>query len=107
MTHVHDRYAERMKQVSNLMRDQIESPLDRAIYWIEYVIRHRGAPHLRSSSRELSIYQKGLLDVIFFLSAVFVAILYLAVSLCRYAGSIAMKRRQKSSVIVAPLKKLN
>ena len=89
------------------MRDQIESPLDRAIYWIEYVIRHEGAPHLRSSSRELSIYQRGLLDVIFFLSAVFVLILYLAISLCRYACSTVMKRRQKSSVIVAPLKKLN
>ncbi len=53
-----------MKQVSALMRDQIESPMDRAIYWIEYVIRHEGAPHLRSASRKLSLHQRGFMDVI-------------------------------------------
>ena len=89
-----------MKQVSTLMRDQIESPLERAMYWIEYVIRHQGAPHLRSSSRELSIYQRGLLDVIFFLLAVSLLMVYLISSLCRFA----LKSRQNST---GPLKKIN
>jgi glucuronosyltransferase len=53
-----------MKQVSALTRDQMESPLERAIYWIEYVIRHQGAPHLRSASRKLSLHQRGFIDVI-------------------------------------------
>ncbi|XP_057376044.1 UDP-glucosyltransferase 2-like [Daphnia carinata] len=59
-------YAEKMEKVSELMRDQMETPLDRVIYWIEYVIRHRGAPHLRTSSRKLSLYQRFLLDVMLF-----------------------------------------
>lgn len=67
-----------MEQVSELMRDQLEHPLDRAVYWIEYVIRHQGAPHLRTSSRQLSLLQRGLLDVIFVgLSACTVIIYFL------------------------------
>ena len=40
------------------MRDQGDHPLDRATYWIEYVIRHNGAHHLRTASRKLSLIQK-------------------------------------------------
>ncbi|KAK4006040.1 hypothetical protein OUZ56_011172 [Daphnia magna] len=53
---------ERINQVSPLMRDQMDHPLDRAIYWIEYGIRYQGAPHLRTASRKLWLYQRGLLD---------------------------------------------
>jgi glucuronosyltransferase len=45
------------------MRDQKERPIDRAVYWIEYVIRRKGAPHLRSSSRHLNIFQRNLFDL--------------------------------------------
>ncbi|KAF4519362.1 UDP-glycosyltransferase-06, partial [Ephemera danica] len=48
---------------SAVFRDQPETPLDRAIFWVEYVIRHRGAPHLRSASVDLAWYQRQLLDV--------------------------------------------
>lgn len=52
-----------MRFVSELMRDQKDRPLERAVYWIEYVMRHGGAQHLRSASRKLALYQRGLLDV--------------------------------------------
>jgi hypothetical protein len=39
--------------------------MDRVIYWIEYVIRYKGASHLRTSSRKFSLYQRLLLDVMF------------------------------------------
>ena len=72
-----------MNQVSTLMRDQIESPMDRAIYWIEYVIRHRGAPHLRSASRRLSLHQRGFIDVIMALVLSSYLIAYVTIRLCR------------------------
>jgi len=34
------------------------------VYWTEYVIRHKGAPHLRSAVLDLAWYQYLLLDVI-------------------------------------------
>lgn len=49
------------------MHDQPQHPLDRAIYWIEYVIRHKGAPHLRSATRPLNTFQRGLVDVMLIL----------------------------------------
>ncbi|CAB3377022.1 Hypothetical predicted protein [Cloeon dipterum] len=45
------------------MRDQPESPLDRAVFWTEYVLRHSGAPHLRTAATDMSWWQVHLIDV--------------------------------------------
>lgn len=50
--------------------------LDSAVYWVEYVIRHNGAHHLRSVVTDLQWYQYFLLDVIAFI------ILTLILSIC-------------------------
>jgi glucuronosyltransferase len=42
------------------------SPLNTAIFWTEYVIRHGGAPHMRSAALDLAWYQYLLIDVIAF-----------------------------------------
>lgn len=57
-------YKENAMAVSRAFRDRPMSPLNTAIFWTEYVIRHRGAPHMRSAALELSWYQYLLLDVI-------------------------------------------
>jgi glucuronosyltransferase len=41
------------------------------VYWTEYVIRHNGAPHLRSAVLDLAWYQYFLLDVIAVLALAF------------------------------------
>ena len=66
------------------MRDQTESPLERAVYWIEYVIRHDGAPHLRTASHKLSFIQRNLLDVLMFILTLTFLFLFLVFYLCRY-----------------------
>lgn len=38
--------------------------LEKAIWWIEYVIRQNGAKHLRSPAMDLPSYQYYLLDVV-------------------------------------------
>lgn len=57
-------YKENAMAVSRAFRDRPMSPLNTAMFWTEYVIRHRGAPHMRSAALELSWYQYLLLDVI-------------------------------------------
>ncbi|XP_072916767.1 UDP-glucuronosyltransferase 2B17-like [Hemitrygon akajei] len=42
-------YAENMKRLSALHRDVPVRPMELAAFWIEYTIRHRGAPHLRAA----------------------------------------------------------
>jgi glucuronosyltransferase len=57
-----------MKKLSMVLNDQPQTPLERAVYWTEYVIRHKGAPHLRSAAADLSWYQYLLLDVMLVLA---------------------------------------
>lgn len=60
------------------------SPLDTAVYWIEYVIRHKGAPHLRSVAADLPWYQYLLLDVAIAFVALILAIGFISLTLFKY-----------------------
>ncbi|KAG8257585.1 UDP-glycosyltransferase UGT5-like [Homalodisca vitripennis] len=57
------RYQENAKKMSRIVRDQPMSRMDSAVYWIEYVLRHRDTRHLRPASAKLPWYQLWLLDV--------------------------------------------
>jgi glucuronosyltransferase len=43
---------------------------DTAVYWVEYVIRHRGAAHLRYPGADLNFWQHNSIDVVLFLLTV-------------------------------------
>jgi len=68
-------YRENVQRLSRIYRDQPLTPLQQAVYWTEYVIRHKGAPHLRSAALDLAWYQYFLLDVIAVLALVAVCVL--------------------------------
>ncbi len=57
------RYRERAQLLSQIHKDQPGHPVSRAVYWISYILRHRGAEHLRSAVYEIPTYQYFLLDV--------------------------------------------
>ncbi|XP_049942300.1 UDP-glycosyltransferase UGT5-like [Schistocerca serialis cubense] len=57
-------YREAVQHRSRLFRDSPRTPLEEAVYWIEYVIRHKGAQHMRSGALDLSWFQLLLLDVV-------------------------------------------
>lgn len=65
------------------MHDQPDRPLDRAIYWIEYVIRHRGAAHLQSKNKWMSLFQRALMDVFLIFLVSSCLIIFLALKLVR------------------------
>ena len=82
------------------MHDQLGHPMDRAIYWIEYVIRHKGARHLRKESRNLNFLQRGLIDVMLFLFAfsllfVFLVLFFARLLIYRLLILIKIMRRKK------------
>lgn len=56
-------YIENARRTARIFRDRPQSALDTAIFWTEYVIRHGGAPYLRTAGVELAWYQYLLLDV--------------------------------------------
>ncbi|XP_069672747.1 UDP-glycosyltransferase UGT5-like [Periplaneta americana] len=61
------RYQENSKKMSLLFRDRPQTSLETAIFWTEYVIRHGGAPHMRTEAVDMPWYQYLLLDVIIFI----------------------------------------
>lgn len=64
------KYSENVKRRSRLFHDRPMKPLDTAVYWVEYIIRNGGAPHLRVAGADLPWYKYHSLDVISFLLAV-------------------------------------
>ena len=80
MHHIEDRilfrFRENVARRSVFMRDQKETPLERAVYWTEYVIRHKGAPHLRTAGRHLNFFQYHSIDVLAFLLLVLTTVCY-------------------------------
>ncbi|VVC33109.1 UDP-glucuronosyl/UDP-glucosyltransferase [Cinara cedri] len=52
-------YKKKAKELSQIFLDRPVSPMETAIYWTEYVIRHKGAPHLRIASLTLSCGRVG------------------------------------------------
>ncbi|XP_071371471.1 UDP-glucuronosyltransferase 2C1-like [Centroberyx affinis] len=77
-------YRENMQRLSRLHRDQPIKPLDRAVFWIEYVIRHKGAPHLRTQSNKMSWFVYHSFDVITTLLAVVLLMTLTCISIVRF-----------------------
>nr|CAD7597665.1 unnamed protein product [Timema genevievae] len=57
-------FQENIKKLSVLRKDMPDKPLERAVWWTEYVLRHKGAPHLRTAAVDMPWYQLLLLDAI-------------------------------------------
>ncbi|KAM8893918.1 UDP-glucuronosyltransferase 2B1-like isoform 2-T2 [Spinachia spinachia] len=60
-------YRVNMQRLSRLHRDQPMKPLDSALFWIEFVMRHKGAAHLRTESYKMPWYSYHSVDVMLFL----------------------------------------
>ncbi|XP_058065159.1 UDP-glucosyltransferase 2-like, partial [Anopheles bellator] len=61
------KYRTRMAAQSALFRDQPEKPLARAVWWIEWVLRHPNATELESPVLKLGFLRTNLIDVGIFL----------------------------------------
>lgn len=58
--------------------------LEKAIWWIEYVIRNKGAKHLKNPAADLPSYQYYLIDVISFLFAVLIILIVTLLAIVRF-----------------------
>ncbi|XP_036379662.1 UDP-glucuronosyltransferase 2A1-like [Megalops cyprinoides] len=89
-------YRHSMQRLSRLHRDRPLSPLHSAIFWIEYVIRHRGAAHLRSVAYRLPWYSYHSLDVAALLLALAGASLWAVLTACRLLRPRLVPRHRKA-----------
>lgn len=69
-------YATNAKKLSKRFKDRPLNATDTAVYWTEYVIRHKGAKHLRTAAVGMPWWKYYLVDVIGFILLVTYTILY-------------------------------
>uniref|UniRef100_A0ACB8E8A3 UDP glycosyltransferase 8 n=1 Tax=Sphaerodactylus townsendi TaxID=933632 RepID=A0ACB8E8A3_9SAUR len=58
-------YRQQARKLSEIHKDQPGHPVERSVYWINYILRHNGAEHLRAAVYTISLYQYFLLDIAF------------------------------------------
>nr|XP_060635009.1 2-hydroxyacylsphingosine 1-beta-galactosyltransferase [Anolis sagrei ordinatus] len=56
-------YRRQAQKLSEIHKDQPGHPVNRTVYWINYILRHNGAQHLRAAVYTVSSYQYFLLDI--------------------------------------------
>ncbi|XP_012785879.3 UDP-glucuronosyltransferase 1A1 isoform X2 [Ochotona princeps] len=78
-------YKENIMRLSSLHKDRPVEPLDLAVFWVEFVMRHKGAPHLRPAAHDLTWYQYHSLDVIGFLLAIVLVVAFVTFKCCAFA----------------------
>ncbi|XP_056621928.1 UDP-glucuronosyltransferase 2A3-like [Triplophysa dalaica] len=90
-------YRENMQRLSRLHRDVPVKPLDNAIFWIEFVMRHKGAAHLRTESYKMPWYSYHSVDVILFLLSAVMLITLTTYAFIRYLCCRICLRKTKTS----------
>lgn len=90
-------YHNNIQHLSKLHRDVQMSPMDTAIFWIEYVIRNKGAPHLQAAGFSLPWYSYFCLDVAAFIVAVIGIFVGVAIWVCRKICCRRSKRKTKAN----------
>nr|XP_022921023.1 2-hydroxyacylsphingosine 1-beta-galactosyltransferase-like [Onthophagus taurus] len=73
-----------VKFKSEMYRDQPMNPMDKAVYWIEHVLKHKGAKHLKVKGAELPWYQYLLVDVFLFLGFVILIVCFISIYIMKF-----------------------
>lgn len=100
------RYQKNINKLHTILTDEPMRPVERAVWWIEYVLRNGGTQHLRHSWGKLSWIQYLLLDValaILLTTLAFIfAIVWTCIRIRRYSKSLPFEkvtRRTKAKMM--------
>lgn len=95
------RYQANMDKRSRRFRDQPEHPLQRSVWWVEYVLRHPDAEHLQSPAKSIGAFAANLWDM--YLVVLLVAVL-MTVIICNICYLLSLF---KKSIVQDQKKKRN
>nr|AVT42225.1 UDP-glucuronosyltransferase 40AF2 [Lissorhoptrus oryzophilus] len=88
------KYRDNAKMRSQIYHDRPMTPLQTAVYWVEYVIRYKGARHLRVADVGMPWYQYFMVDVVVALIFGMWVLLFVAKLAIRwFIGKIARRTR--------------
>ncbi|KAK9745658.1 UDP-glucoronosyl and UDP-glucosyl transferase [Popillia japonica] len=73
-------YTQNIKKLSKAFRSQKETPLERAVFWVEYVLEHKDLSYLNNRGRSMTWYERENLDIFGFFLLLLIAVPILAVT---------------------------
>ncbi|XP_073682423.1 UDP-glucuronosyltransferase 1A6-like isoform X1 [Garra rufa] len=88
-------YNQKIEKLSAIHNDRPVQPLDLAVYWTEFVMRHKGADHLRPAAHELNWLQYHSLDVIGFLLLIVLFVTLATLKCCAFCWRRCCRKVQK------------
>ncbi|XP_036622715.1 UDP-glucuronosyltransferase 1A3-like [Trichosurus vulpecula] len=95
-------YKENIIHLSALHKDRPISPLDLAVFWVEFVMRNKGAPHLRAAAHDLNWIQYHSLDVIAFLLAIVLTVVLIVVKCLKFCFQKCFGKKGKAKKATKP-----
>lgn len=77
------KFKEKAQLMSRNYRDQPQTPMERAMWWVDYVVRNPDVSFLKNPKlMEMNYLVKHSVDVCAFVTAIIVVVLLLSVKLC-------------------------
>ncbi|XP_037952730.1 UDP-glucosyltransferase 2-like [Teleopsis dalmanni] len=91
-------YTQNVQIYSKRLRDHPMTPLETAIFWLEYVLRHDGALHLRNTGADLNFWQYHSIDIILTILGVILFVLsFITLVIYKLIGLIYGKRSKRKT----------
>lgn len=72
-------YSGHVSKISKRLKDQPQSPMELAIFWIEYVLRNEGAHYMQSAAQHLNWIEYYNLDIYSLFALVVFIVLFITI----------------------------
>ncbi|KAI4466726.1 UDP-glucosyltransferase [Holotrichia oblita] len=66
---INPKYSQNVRKISQAFKDQEKSPLEKAVFWVEYALQHKDLSYLSIRARDMNFFQRQNLDILIFLSS--------------------------------------
>ena len=86
---------EALERVHRLYTDREKKPVEKAVWWIEYVCRHQGADILQSIGENVPFYQYHHLDIVLFVISILLSLVTILVLTCKICCQCCCKWNKK------------
>ncbi|CAH1164481.1 unnamed protein product [Phaedon cochleariae] len=88
-------YKQKISDARLILVDQPIRGVPKAVWWIEYIIRHKGARHMRSPAADMSYFEYFMMDVFLFLFVCFFVIVYTVIKMLRILRTLFRSQKVK------------
>ncbi|XP_063913101.1 UDP-glucuronosyltransferase 2B2-like [Zophobas morio] len=79
-----NKYKKRIEESRKLLYDKPMTGLEKVVWWVEYVIGHKGAKHLRSPTADFSYFDYFLVEVVLIAIVMISIIIYLSYKIIQW-----------------------